>query len=108
MQIIQTSSGPGVLCDDGMVVMPSDSDGLKALLTTAPDAVALLAAALRDRVDAAKDLVDEIVALNPISQENINSVYASGNSRIMLGNIAIALADKAMSEQKAFGGHDHE
>lgn len=60
MQLIETSSGPGILTDQGSVVMANDTMGIAKIATTNPEICNQLADRLRRDVTAMDDIAQTL------------------------------------------------
>lgn len=87
MQIINTSSGPAILDDQGNVIMPGDIDGMTRILRDSPETVTQLVTVLEEKVQASDPIIAKIKALTPLTDEEVKTLWLGQNCHMNVYNV---------------------
>ncbi len=88
MQIINTSSGPAILDDQGNVIMPGDFDGMTRVLHDSPETVTQLVTVLEEKVQASDPIIAKVKALTALTDEETKALYMAQTCHMNIYNVA--------------------
>ena len=95
MQIINTSNGPAILDDNGTVILPADTSGMRRVLAESPTTVVELVEAMDALVQQSDSIIAKVKALEPLTPEESKVLDRGQISHMNIYNVSLVIDGKA-------------